>query len=99
MAIKNLLRTVFSSKAKIADDGRDQWPSRLSFILAAMGGCVGLGNILRYVCELPISALQHNASQMLTLPSRHKYTTTSDYNGSSPTSSVGITTTTLHTTA
>ena len=49
MAIKNLFKTVFSSKTKTADDGRDQWPSRTSFILAAMGGCVGLGNILRYV--------------------------------------------------
>lgn len=49
MAIKNMFKTVFSSKAKTTDDGRDQWPSRTSFILAAMGGCVGLGNILRYV--------------------------------------------------
>jgi hypothetical protein len=49
MEIKDWLRTVFSSKTKTADDGRDQWPSRTSFILAAMGGCVGLGNILRYV--------------------------------------------------
>ncbi|KAL8835107.1 MAG: hypothetical protein Q9205_003468 [Flavoplaca limonia] len=30
------------------DDGRDKWPSRASFILAAMGGAVGLGNLLRY---------------------------------------------------
>lgn len=52
MVIKDLLRTVFSSKTKTADDGRDQWPSRASFILAAMGGCVGLGNILRYVSGL-----------------------------------------------
>ena len=53
MAIKDLFRTVFSSKPKTANDGRDQWPSRASFILAAMGGCVGLGNILRYVRGLP----------------------------------------------
>ncbi|KAL8994991.1 MAG: hypothetical protein Q9169_005190 [Polycauliona sp. 2 TL-2023] len=30
------------------DDGRDKWPSRAAFILAAMGGAVGLGNLLRY---------------------------------------------------
>ncbi|CAI6338679.1 unnamed protein product [Periconia digitata] len=48
MAVKNILRNVFSSETKKSQDGRDQWPSRTSFILAAMGGCVGLGNILRY---------------------------------------------------
>ncbi|KAF4120672.1 solute carrier family 6 (neurotransmitter transporter, GABA) member 1 [Geosmithia morbida] len=31
-----------------ADDGRDQWPSRASFVLACMGGCAGMGNLLRY---------------------------------------------------
>jgi solute carrier family 6 GABA transporter-like protein 1 len=31
-----------------ADDGRDQWPSRAAFLLAAMGGCAGQGNLLRY---------------------------------------------------
>ncbi len=31
-----------------SDDGRDQWPSRFSFILAAMGGAVGIGNLMRY---------------------------------------------------
>ncbi|KAL6711870.1 hypothetical protein ACN47E_002913 [Coniothyrium glycines] len=30
------------------DDGRDQWPSRAAFLLAAMGGCAGQGNLLRY---------------------------------------------------
>ncbi|KAK7429154.1 hypothetical protein QQZ08_004369 [Neonectria magnoliae] len=30
------------------EDGRDKWPSRTSFILAAMGGAIGLGNLLRY---------------------------------------------------
>jgi solute carrier family 6 (neurotransmitter transporter, GABA) member 1 len=30
------------------DDGRDQWPSRTAFLLAAMGGCAGQGNLLRY---------------------------------------------------
>lgn len=33
---------------KKADDGRDQWPSRAAFLLAAMGGCAGQGNLLRY---------------------------------------------------
>lgn len=31
-----------------SDDGRDQWPSRASFLLAAMGGCAGMGNLIRY---------------------------------------------------
>ncbi|CAM1501348.1 Fc.00g105100.m01.CDS01 [Cosmosporella sp. VM-42] len=34
--------------AKKEDDGRDKWPSRASFVLAAMGGAVGLGNLLRF---------------------------------------------------
>lgn len=29
-------------------DGRDQWPSRAAFLLAAMGGCAGQGNLIRY---------------------------------------------------
>ncbi|KXS98416.1 hypothetical protein AC578_1769 [Pseudocercospora eumusae] len=29
-------------------DGRDVWPSRAAFLLAAMGGCAGQGNLLRY---------------------------------------------------
>lgn len=29
-------------------DGRDEWGSRTSFILASLGGAVGLGNLLRY---------------------------------------------------
>ena len=31
-----------------SSDGRDQWPSRTAFLLAAMGGCAGQGNLLRY---------------------------------------------------
>lgn len=34
------------------EDGRDQWPSRTAFILAAMGGAVGLGNVLRYPSQV-----------------------------------------------
>lgn len=35
-------------EAQKGDDGRDQWGSRASFVLAAMGGAVGLGNLLRF---------------------------------------------------
>jgi solute carrier family 6 GABA transporter-like protein 1 len=34
--------------ASQSEDGRDQWPSRAAFLLAAMGGCAGQGNLLRY---------------------------------------------------
>lgn len=33
-------------------DGRDQWPSRTAFILAAVGGAVGQGNIIRYPSQV-----------------------------------------------
>ncbi|KAK2608753.1 hypothetical protein QQS21_002742 [Conoideocrella luteorostrata] len=33
-------------------DGRDQWPSRMAFLLAAMGGCAGMGNLLRYPSQV-----------------------------------------------
>lgn len=48
MGVTSILKHIFVPTNKKAQDGRDQWPSRTSFILAAMGGCVGLGNILRY---------------------------------------------------
>ena len=32
----------------VSSDGRDQWKSRSAFLLAAMGGCAGQGNLLRY---------------------------------------------------
>jgi len=35
-------------QASKSEDGRDQWPSRAAFLLAAMGGCAGQGNLLRY---------------------------------------------------
>ncbi|KAJ2899397.1 hypothetical protein MKZ38_003069 [Zalerion maritima] len=38
----------FAPEAKKSEDGRDQWPSRVSFIFASMGGAIGLGNLLRY---------------------------------------------------
>ncbi|KAH9436226.1 hypothetical protein MCOR02_005134 [Pyricularia oryzae] len=38
----------FAPPADKADDGRDVWPSRAAFLLASMGGCAGMGNLLRY---------------------------------------------------
>merc|ERR1711881_184815 len=35
-----------------SEDGRDQWPSRTSFILASMGGCAGMGNLLRFPSQV-----------------------------------------------
>ncbi|KAH7018263.1 uncharacterized protein B0I36DRAFT_297829 [Microdochium trichocladiopsis] len=35
-----------------AADGRDQWPSRTAFVLASMGGCAGMGNLLRYPSQV-----------------------------------------------
>ncbi|RJE22810.1 transporter [Aspergillus sclerotialis] len=38
----------FAPPPQKSADGRDQWPSRTAFLLAAMGGCAGQGNLLRY---------------------------------------------------
>lgn len=38
----------FAPTSKKNQDGRDQWPSRVAFIFASMGGAIGLGNLLRY---------------------------------------------------
>jgi solute carrier family 6 GABA transporter-like protein 1 len=52
------METLKKIGAKIApaaaksDDGRDQWPSRAAFLLAAMGGCAGMGNLLRYPSQM-----------------------------------------------
>ncbi|KAK7416829.1 hypothetical protein QQZ08_011852 [Neonectria magnoliae] len=35
-----------------SEDGRDQWPSRAAFLLAAMGGCAGMGNLIRYPSQV-----------------------------------------------
>jgi solute carrier family 6 GABA transporter-like protein 1 len=51
MIITSSLRrayNAFAPPAKTTTDGRDQWPSRAAFLLAAMGGCAGQGNLLRY---------------------------------------------------
>ncbi|KAF4975577.1 hypothetical protein FZEAL_7649 [Fusarium zealandicum] len=46
-SFKNIVNRIAPSAEK-EEDGRDKWPSRPAFILAAMGGAVGLGNLLRY---------------------------------------------------
>lgn len=43
---------LFAPDPPKSEVGRDQWPSRTSFILAAMGGCVGIGNLLRYPSQV-----------------------------------------------
>ncbi|KAI9371047.1 hypothetical protein BJX61DRAFT_512789 [Aspergillus egyptiacus] len=51
MVVMQYLRKAYAwlaPPAKKAEDGRDQWPSRAAFLLAAMGGCAGQGNLLRY---------------------------------------------------
>ncbi|KXT15663.1 hypothetical protein AC579_6131 [Pseudocercospora musae] len=51
MAIAQYLRkaiNVIAPPPNKSTDGRDQWPSRAAFLLAAMGGCAGQGNLLRY---------------------------------------------------
>lgn len=42
----------FAPPAQKSADGRDQWPSRTAFLLAAMGGCAGMGNLLRYPSQV-----------------------------------------------
>jgi solute carrier family 6 GABA transporter-like protein 1 len=47
----NAARKVFASlapNAKKGTDGRDVFGSRAQFVLCAMGGAVGLGNLLRF---------------------------------------------------
>ncbi|KAM3474866.1 hypothetical protein MY8738_007664 [Beauveria namnaoensis] len=39
---------IVAPKSNKSADGRDQWPSRAAFLLASMGGCAGMGNLLRY---------------------------------------------------
>lgn len=50
-ALKKTAR-FFVPKAQKSEDGRDQWGSRASFVLAAMGGAIGLGNLLRYPSQV-----------------------------------------------
>jgi solute carrier family 6 GABA transporter-like protein 1 len=39
----------FAPDAKKDSDGRDVFGSRAQFVLCAMGGAVGLGNLLRFL--------------------------------------------------
>lgn len=48
MAIAKKILSILNPVANKEKDGRDMWPNRAAFILAAMGGAVGLGNVLRY---------------------------------------------------
>jgi solute carrier family 6 (neurotransmitter transporter, GABA) member 1 len=43
---------MFAPPPDKSDDGRDQWPSRAAFLLASMGGCAGMGNLLRYPSQV-----------------------------------------------
>lgn len=45
--VKKIINFVAPPPAK-GPDGRDQWPSRMSFILASLSGVIGMGNFLRY---------------------------------------------------
>ncbi|KAJ0336153.1 hypothetical protein COL922a_008316 [Colletotrichum nupharicola] len=42
----------FAPPPNKAEDGRDVWPSRAAFLLASMGGCAGMGNLLRYPSQV-----------------------------------------------
>ncbi|KAH7323124.1 hypothetical protein B0I35DRAFT_350581 [Stachybotrys elegans] len=48
MGVLKKVGYAFAPPPALAEDGRDQWPSRTAFVLAAMGGCAGMGNLLRY---------------------------------------------------
>lgn len=54
--MKNLLKAVgyyfINDTNPKSDDGRDQWQSRTSYILASMGGAVGFGNLLRFPSQV-----------------------------------------------
>lgn len=45
--VAGMKESLFSTEKK-TEDGRDQWGSRTSYVLASMGGAVGFGNLLRY---------------------------------------------------
>ena len=54
--MKNLLKAAGRYFTKDSDnkdeDGRDQWQSRTSYVLASMGGTVGFGNLLRFPSQV-----------------------------------------------
>ncbi|KAG5970958.1 hypothetical protein E4U58_000428 [Claviceps cyperi] len=49
--LKSSFGHLFTAPQK-SSDGRDQWCSRTAFLLAAMGGCAGMGNLLRYPSQV-----------------------------------------------
>lgn len=50
-ALNKVKNAMFPSPA-YSEDGRAQWPSRTSFLLASMGGAMGFGNMLRYPSQV-----------------------------------------------
>lgn len=50
--MKRILNALKPSPKTDDSDGRDQWPSRASFILASAGGAIGMGNIIRYPSQV-----------------------------------------------
>lgn len=48
LGVLKKIGSAFAPPPNTAEDGRDQWPSRTAFVLACMGGCAGMGNLLRY---------------------------------------------------
>ncbi|KAI9101327.1 hypothetical protein DFS34DRAFT_613987 [Phlyctochytrium arcticum] len=47
--LRTIHRKIFGeTKSDQGEDGRDQWPSRTAFVLAAMSSAIGLGNLLRF---------------------------------------------------
>lgn len=49
---KPVHRWLIEDKTKKSDDGRDQWQSRTSYVLASMCGAVGFGNLLRFPSQV-----------------------------------------------
>ncbi|KAI7554549.1 SNF-domain-containing protein [Hortaea werneckii] len=49
--LKRVLNAIAPSPKQSAD-GRDQWPSRTSYVLASMGGAIGFGNLLRFPSQV-----------------------------------------------
>lgn len=54
--MKNPLKSIRNHFArdnnKKSDDGRDQWQSRTSYVLASMSGAIGFGNLLRFPSQV-----------------------------------------------
>ena len=48
MNVAKKVLSALSPEAKKSEDGRDMFGNRIQFVLCAMGGAVGLGNLLRF---------------------------------------------------